>query len=227
MATLVIPKTGAYKSRAVALRGVLGPLLRTAFGEISVVDRGKPEKPYIVWQLPEHVTVTIDRSLSADPEINVNRSDPIAQGNTMERDWKHESFKRYGDEDYDFNRIVDYAREQVTYNKRLWEEVVGNDAAMKEEIPEECKVPGVTIERNPRGGRYQIEMSISLTGLTKVETALVLGTLKRCKEALAPYEGRRCERCGKTPPEGEYLEEKWLPGNRREKICRNHEDSTR
>lgn len=219
-----IPKTGAYKKRAILLRGLLAPLIREAFGDQSCVERGKPEEPTFVWELSQKVTLKVERAFSADPEITVDRRDPFPKDSSNEQDWKHERFTR-SQWDGHLEKIIQYAKDQVEYNRARRTELEFNARAMEEELAGWAGAKGVNVERNHKDGRYNVTVSSLMKGLSLEETKSVLSAIESFKKETMPLEGSRCERCGARPPEGEYFEENWLPGNVREKVCPDHRET--
>lgn len=135
MTKVAVPATGTYARRAEVLRAALEAEIVSVFGDKVPFERtGTKEKPHFRWELPERVTVSVDRYRGADPNVGVRRSDPIKDP-PDDVDWKYESRDRsYDTKAYDVASIMALAKKCVDYNRRKREEHEANEASMKREL---------------------------------------------------------------------------------------------
>jgi len=186
-ATVSIKATGTYQSRAAVLAKALGKALNDAFGgEFRCEVRGTD--PAYWWDLPNDVQVKIDKSRGADPKIWVFREDPINKppNNT---DWKNEWFDRdYDDKLYHVGRIAVYAKEQVERNRKKLEEHNANREAFDLDMAGTLIPTNVSIERNPKTGFYELQMTATIKELSGEEVKFVVARCQDFQKATEPFE---------------------------------------
>jgi len=185
--TVSIKTTGTYQSRAAELARALGKALCDVFGtELRCEARGTD--PAYWWDLSNDVQVKIDKSRGADPKIWVFREDPINKppNNT---DWKNEWFDRdYDDKLYHVGRVALYAKEQVESNRKKLEEHNANVEKFNEDMQGTLIPTGVSIERNPKTGLYELHMTAKIKELSGQEVKFVAARCDEFKKAVEPFE---------------------------------------
>jgi hypothetical protein len=187
LATASIKTTGTYQSRAAELVKALGKALCDVFGaELRCEARGTD--PAYWWDLPNDVQVRIDKSRGADPKIWVFREDPINKP-PNHTDWKNEWFERdYDDKLYHVGRIALYAKEQVESNRKKLEEHNANVEKFNTDMQGTLIPTGVSVERNPKTGFYELHMTVTIKELSGEEVKFVVAKCKDFKQAVEPFE---------------------------------------
>lgn len=186
-ATVSIKTTGIYQSRAAELVKALGKAINEVFGaEFRCEARGTD--PAYWWDLPNNVQVMIDKSRGADPKIWVFREDPIFEP-PNNKDWKNEWFDRdYDDKLYHVGRIAAYAKEQVEYNRKKLEEHNKNREAFDRDMTGTLIPTNVSIERNPKTGFYELQMTAKIKELSGEEVKFVVARCQDFQKATEPFE---------------------------------------
>lgn len=168
-------RTGTYERRAVDLFNLLKPALAGKFEIVSFREiRNHRQDPIFAWVLPHKIDVSIDRSRSADPEINVRRSDPVREG-PLAKPWRLERFARdYKTGEFDFEEVFEFIRQMTAENAKEKADHDRNAAAMKGELFGKVVPEGVTLQRNLGKGLYRLSFNVELPGLdaTSMSSAL-------------------------------------------------------
>lgn len=194
--TAKVKTTGTYLERSKELAAALEFALTEAL-DVNVLYevRGEdPKKPAYWWDLPDHVSVEITRSSGADPRIWVFRRDPTdpAHSSSSGNDWKNEWFERnYEDKLYHVGAIAKYVREQLEYNRKKLAEHKENQKALGEELVGIAVPPGMSIERDPKTGHYEVCMQVSLKEINASETKTVIEAFQQLKAVVAPLEPKK------------------------------------
>lgn len=180
MTKVAVPTTGTYAKRANILRTMIEAEITRVFGLVAFEARGEEEeKPCYVWKLPPEVSVSINRYLDADPHVRISRNDPVRKppGDT---DWKTETMDRdYETKAYDVRAIVARAKAFVDHNRKKVDEHYANEEACAKELDGAGEVPkGMTLERDPKTGRYRFWMHTDVPGLTAEEARAALNAAR-------------------------------------------------
>jgi hypothetical protein len=187
---VAVKTTGTYVERSTVLALELEKALNEELGiNVLYEKRGNdPKSPYYSWDFRDNVTVAISKSSSADPRIWVRRSDPILQP-PMDTDWKNESFERnYDDKLYHVGKIAVYVREQIEYNRKKLAEHQANQEVVCRDLTGVMVPNGVSIERNPKTGFYELFMRVEIKELGGEEIKIAVAACRDFKKAVAPFE---------------------------------------
>jgi hypothetical protein len=185
-----IKTTGTYAERSAALAKALECALNVTLGiNVLYEKRGNdPKSPYYHWDLRDNVAVAISKSGSADPRVWVYRSDPVRQP-PGETDWKNEPFERnYDDKLYHVGKIALYVREQMEYNRKKLAEHKANQEVVWRDLTGVIVPNGVSIERNPKTGFYELFMRVQIKELGGEEIKFAVAACRDFKKAVEPFE---------------------------------------
>jgi hypothetical protein len=188
--TVEIKTTGTYADRAEALAKAFEKTLNKVLGANYLYEkRGEsPKHPGFNWDLKDKVSIHITRSGGADPKIWVYRDDPIHEP-PNNSDWKHEYFERdYEDKLYHVGRIAVYVKEQMEYNRKKLAEHNANVEKFNTDMQGTLIPTGVSVERNPKTGFYELHMTATIKELSGEEVKFVVAKCKDFKQAVEPFE---------------------------------------
>lgn len=173
--TIKVLKTGTYERRALDLFKLFKPALTGKFEIVSFREvRNHRQDPIFMWVLPHKIDVSIDRSRSADPEINVRRSDPVRDGPDAKQ-WRLERFARdYRTGEFDFEEVFAFIREMTQENAKEKADHDRNAAAMNGDLFGKAVPEGVTLQRNLGKGLYRLSFNVDLRGLDATSMARAL-----------------------------------------------------
>jgi len=191
--TVEIKTTGTYADRAAALAKAFEKTLNKVLGANYLYEkRGEnPKDPGFNWDLKDKVSIHISRSGGADPKIWVYRDDPIHEP-PNNSDWKHEYFERdYEDKLYHVGRIAVYVKEQMEYNRKKLAEHNANVQKFNEDMQGTLIPTGVSVERNPKTGFYELHMTATIKELSGEEVKFVVAKCQDFKQAVEPFEKKK------------------------------------
>jgi hypothetical protein len=180
-----VPTTGTYAKRAEVLRAALDQELREAFGSEAVKSESRishRKEPIFFWELPDKVSVEIDRYIQADPHVGVSRRDPVDESHGT--DWKRETVDRdWKSKAYDVAVIVALARKFVEFNRWKRTQHEANERARADELGGLPVPPSVTVTRDPKTGLYGVWMHTDVKGLTADQARLAIAAAATFKAA--------------------------------------------
>lgn len=180
--------SGPYPQRAEALLSVLQPAMAEVFGlRIPFRKRDSGEHLQYIWALPERVSVMIEKSSGADPQIQVARPDPKGNGFPDFKNWF--GLRSTFDGSYDLADVVERAKAAVEYNRQKREETEALEATIAKEL-EGLELPeGARLDRDAKTALYKLTVVMEVTNL-KIDTVRrIVDALRMLKEEVKIAQG--------------------------------------